>query len=308
MRKRLIAIFCILSSVLLIFLALVLFEEKSSNSPVRLTNEKLVYGDGIVTNIWLDNISKLDILKEHNIKYLFIDVGGTGEDGRIETSKEEIKEFLNFLNLYEQKNNYDFILLPYSEINSYIYNLNSSFIENFIIDYADLVGMGFDGLLVDIEAVPFNKRDVYIELLEKLDILLPKDAIVSVYSGSLEDSQNEWEWGYAFYREVSERVDMISIPSYDLGLSSKEEYQDYVKEQIRRIASNNWSSYFLFAVPTHKEFPETIENALSVYKSELKKYPGNNFLGVCIFAEWTISDDEWNIFKTTIFHSSNDES
>lgn len=300
MKKISIAAFGVLSFLLLIFLILALSKGKSSKNLVESRHNKLVYGNGIVTNIWLYNISRLDTLKGHNIKYLFIDVGGTGEDGRIETRKEEIKEFLNFLNLYEQKNNYDFILLPYSEINSYVYNVNSSFIENFIMDYTDLVNMGFDGLLVDIEPVPFNKREVYVNMLEKLDISLPKDAIVSVYSGSLEDSQNEWEWGYSFYRDVSERVDMISIPAYDLGLGSKEEYQDYVKEQIKRIASKNWNSYFLFAVPTHKEFPETIENALNAYKSELEKYPKNSFLGVCIFAEWTTTNDEWKVFKNFI--------
>ncbi len=298
MKKKSIAVFYIPISLLLIFLILALSQEKSHNNPLESNHKKLANGNGIVTNIWLDDPSRLDKLKEHNIKYLFVDVGNTKQNGKIETSKKEITHFLNFVNQYEQENNHDFILLPYSEINAYIYDIDSIFIENFIMDYTNLVSTGFDGLLVDIEPIPFNKRDAYIDLLEKLDALLPNDAIISVYAGSLQDSQNEWEWSYAFYKEVSKKVDLISIPGYDLDLSSKEEYQDYIKEQIRKISSLNWSSSFLLAVPTHKEFPETIENALDAYRSEISKYPTNDFIGICVFAEWTTTENEWNKFKT----------
>lgn len=300
MKKTSIALFCILIFTFLILLVLPLFKEKPQKTPAELSNHKLPHANGIVTNIWLDDFSRLDKLKEHNIKYLFVDIGDTGENGRIETPEEEISSFLNLIGLYERQNNYDFILLPYSEINSYIYGITPSFIGNFVDDYQNLVSLGFDGLLVDIEPIPFDKRDAYIDLLEKLDNSLPNDAIISVYAGSLEDSQNEWEWNYTFYREVSEKADLISMPGYDLDLPDKEQYQDYIKEQVRRIASENWNSYFLFAVPTHKEFPETIENALSAYKAGLEKYPENNFLGICIFSEWTITNEGWATFNNLI--------
>jgi len=258
--------------------------------------EKPVNGNGIVINIWLDSYSRLDILTENSIKYLFVDVGDTGKDGSLTTNKEEILAFLDFLSGYEEISDYDFILLPYSEINTLVYDLNPGFIENFIVDYTNLVSMGFDGLLVDIEPVPFDKRKIYLELLDTLKKRLPERAIVSVYSGSIDNSENEWEWDYGFYKEVSERVDIISLPAYDLGFNDKEEYQDYVKEQMNRINSQTWSSAFLLAIPTHKDFPETAENALMVY-SEMVKAKNNPFIGFSIFSEWTTESGEWDMIQ-----------
>ncbi|MFH1358965.1 MAG: hypothetical protein ABIH37_03700 [archaeon] len=245
--------------------------------------------NAIVTNIWIDE-SKFDNLKNHKIKYLFVDVGDTGKDGKLETSNEEIISFLDSVDSFEKENNYDFIILPYSEINTYNYDVDEGFENNFINDYLYLDSIGFDGIFVDIE--PVTDRKGYLELLDKINKDFPSSSIIVVYSGSVgSETDNEWEWDLEFFREVSERVNLISVQGYDSDLSNKEEYQDYVKKQLVELSKISLSSNLMLGVPTHKDYPETIENSLTIYR-ETK----SDFLGVAIFAEWTMDNEEWKVF------------
>ena len=86
------------------------------------------------------------------------------------------------------------------------------------------------------------------------------------------------------------------MPGYDTEIENEEEYQTYIANQIDQINSKTWKSNFLFGVPTHKEAPETIANALEVYKEKIK-LNDNNFIGVSIFSEWTISEDDWKRYR-----------
>ena len=50
-------------------------------------------------------------------------------------------------------------------------------------------------------------------------------------------------------------------------------------------------------IPTHNAYPETIENALEAYNEEIALHPNSKFIGVGIFSEWTIDDEEWKVFE-----------
>ena len=103
-----ISLLLLLSSILIIITLLLAINTstiKTSKSPVYLENK-----NSIVTNIWLHEESKLNILKENKIKYLFVDIGDTSNLGFIKTPESNIKSFLNFINKFEKKNNYDFAL------------------------------------------------------------------------------------------------------------------------------------------------------------------------------------------------------
>lgn len=256
---------------------------------------------GIVTNIWIEG-SKLDNLREHNINYLFVDVGGTTKEGKIETPESEISEFLQLIKNYEQEKKHEFVTLAYSEIKASEYNLTSKkFKDNYAQEYTKLANKGFDGMLVDIEGIPENQRQDYIVILEKLRNELPKKSIISVYAGAIKERPNEWEWSKAFYKEVGKRVDIISASGYDTDLKNEEEYKGYLKEQIRDINKLKLNTTLLFAVPTHKEPPETIKNALEAYSEGVDNNKGG-FKGIVIFAEWTMNKQEWGTlekFKTS---------
>lgn len=270
------------------------------------SKSKVINADGIVTNIWLDNSSKLDTIMNNGIKYLFVDVGDTLSDGSLESSTNE---FLAFVKQYEINNNYDFILMAYSEVNTYTHPLSEEFLDKYVEEYTYLCNIGFDGMLVDIEPVKFQDRDIYIKMLINLKEKLPNNKIISVYSGALIDSDNEWEWNKSFFEAVANRADIIVIPSYDAEFKNNEEYEAYLRNQISTISSSNFKTKFLYGVPTHKPYPEDMNISLSVYKDELKKHKNNPFIGVSIFSEWTMQQKDWETYanyksKLNIFHFS----
>lgn len=271
----------------------------ASNSP-----EKVVPGNGAVTNIWISGKTRLDNLRTRRVKYLFVDVGDTSRRGKIETPIAEIVEFLRLIQSYEKQHAYDFVLLPYSEINTYHYTLDSAFRTNFVADYKGLIALGFDGVYVDVEPVRRSLQEDYLELLNELSAACPKEAVLAVYAGSMSDSQlsdkriSDWQWSRELYRDVSDRVDLIAVPGYDFNLQSKAEYTASLRKQIGLVSAEPFNCHFMFTVPTHKREPETIDNALSAYRAAIKKHPHHQFVGVCVFAEWTTIPEEWNAFES----------
>ncbi len=256
--------------------------------------------NGIVTNIWLDNESKLDKFRQRNIKYLIVDVGGIDSTGKFTATSADLNYFLNFEKNYESKYNYHFVLLPYSEIYTYNYNINQTgFKENLVNGYVNLDSMGFNGAFVDIEPARFDQRADYINFLQKLDTAMGSKPIM-VYSGDVNnDNTNEWEWSPGFYNQTSPYVDVFSIPIYDTGITDTTTYINYAKNQISQINSLNINSKVLIAVPTHKPSPETLVNALYAYNSTIKS---SKIIGVDVFAEWTTDDSEWTTYDKYFPH------
>jgi hypothetical protein len=248
-----------------------------------------------VINIWVSNSSRLDILKASHVRYLIVDIGGTKFNGEFINTYQDIGKFVNLTRNYEKENNYSFILLPYSEVNSHKVDiLNSEFQNNFITEYQDLIEMGFDGIHVDIEPVRLDQRNEYLDFLERLNNELPEDAIISVYSGNLGDNtKNEWEWDLKYFKQVSTRCDLIAIPAYDIGLKEKEDYENHLKNQLKKINSISWDSKFLFSIPTHREFPEESDVALNIFEEEIIHYSSHPFIGIAVFAEWTAKESDW---------------
>jgi hypothetical protein len=246
--------------------------------------------NGAVANIWLNGRDRLDILRDNKIEYLFVDVGDTSLVGLLTTNEKEIVRFLGMIEDYEEENNYEFILLPYSEINTYVYDITSEeFKNNFAYDYERLEVLGFDGVYIDVEPVGLELIDDYLDLIDRVK---SKSSFVGVYSGSFGEEGNEWSWSPYLFKEVDEKVELIFVPGYDTGMESKEEYKKHIESQLNDISNLKLESILLLGVPTHKKNPEKIENALQVYSAEK-----NAFDGVAIFSEWTSSRDEWETFR-----------
>ncbi|MHC5077141.1 MAG: hypothetical protein ACYTFM_12040, partial [Planctomycetota bacterium] len=169
--------------------------------------------------------------------------------------------------------------------------------------YNRLISFGFDGIYVDIEPVRKGQEGDYLDFLENLSGICPKDKILGVYAGVVNSEpnnvrKNEWNWSMDLYRKVSSRVDLICVPGYDTGLRNKEDYNSFITKQIELLSLTKSDACLMLAIPTHKRKPEIIENALASYNSVIKKYPENHFIGTYIFAEWTTDKHEWNIFKS----------
>jgi hypothetical protein len=261
--------------------------------------KKLQDMDSIVTNIWIAE-QNLETIKEHGIKYLIVDVGNTLENGLIDTPQKQITGFLDLIDKFKNEKNYDFVVLPYSEINTYNYSFNDELRENFLIDYTNLMNLGFDGIYLDIEPVKFSERTEFLDFLELVGSKIPAGKILGVYTGTLaedKNNNNEWAWDKDFFINVSEKVDLITVPGYDYGIKSKEEYENELRRQVAEIPLLNLNCKLNFAIPTHNEFPETINISLPVYYSEEEKSNVNGFNGVCLFAEWTMDEKEWEVYE-----------
>ena len=131
-----------------------------------------------------------------------------------------------------------------------------------------------------------------------LNLKIPKNKIIAVYSGTLSkgENDNEWGWDRGYFKKVSDKVDLIFIPGYDYSISEEDEYKEELKYQVSELSKLNLNSNLMLGIPTHKNYPETIENSLSVYASEVQKNNGR-FVGIGIFAEWTMDENEWEVYE-----------
>lgn len=267
--------------------------------------KSLAEGHGAVVNIWLDSPERLDVLKENGVRYLFVDVGGVNETGGF-FSDERIDDFLIFVHEYERQESWDFVLMPYYEVNTFDVDITSSaFRERLLNSYFTLSGKGFDGFLVDIEPIQHEHREYFIELVQELKSRLPSDKILAVYSGHAVErkTKNAWEWDMDFYRKVSGNVDLISAPGYDSASKTAGDYRDYVKGQVRHVGSLDTN--VLFAIPTHKPWPEFSEIALRAYEEEIRQNGKGSIVGVTMFAEWTATESDWLALRSIFEEEEN---
>jgi hypothetical protein len=307
MKKKLSnkVLFMLLIIVLTFLVLLLIFYEGKlfPNEDVYVKNitrplKNLEASNGMVTNIWFRDESKLDRFVKNDMKYLFVDVGDIEKNGILITSEEELRSFIDFIEDYEERKNFDFVLLPYNEIILNNYDFSSLVFRNNIIkNHLELIEFGFDGAYLDIEAIPFNERGNFLNFLEEIGGQIGNERLLTTYSGAIDKTPNVWEWEPEFYSAVSDRVDIITTQSYDFGLITKEDYQEYLSGQLKELANREWNSKIFFTAPTHKSPPETFENALEVYARETELNMNNKFMGVTIFAEWTTDDNEWNLIE-----------
>ncbi len=252
---------------------------------------------GIVTNIWISQPNLIK-LKDNKIKYLFVDIGDIGIDGKLLSNQKEILSFISLIREVEISDNYDFIIIPYTEIILDKYFLTEEFQNNFIKEHKNLINLGFNGVFVDIEKIPLNQRINFLNFLDRINRSIIEESILAVYAGHLDNNPNEWEWDIDLYKSAAETADIIVVPSYDTDYSNKEEYILGVSSKIEDL--NNIKGFFILGLPTHKKYPETIENSLTAYKNSLKA--GSNFIGTSVFAEWTMNEEDWKVYSRLMIY------
>lgn len=289
MKKTLIFLFCLAA------LAVVVAVFTMNNNEIQAESLNMT-GDAIITNIWLESFSKLDNIKDKDIQILVVDVGSISHEGNFLASEDEIKNFIKLVDEFEKTRNYPLIILPYSEINTANFTLSPEFFNNLKAGYKKLFDMGFDGAYVDIEPVAIAQRQDYTAFLYDLRNELGEDAIIALYSGFYSDykvSRSDWEWDNNYLHKVCENSDVIVVPVYDTDFKTEEEYKMYVKMKVRHLSTQSWNCSFFFGIPTHKPYPELLENAYSAFKEESEKYENTSVKGIFIFSEWTIDSAEW---------------
>ncbi len=271
------------------------FGENSNTESSR----RMAEGNGIITNIWLDR-SMFYTFKEYGLKYIFVDIGDVDKKtGKITTPRNQIEAFAKDISSFQKESNYKFTVLPWNVVipeEGYQFG-SPDFRKNYADEYVHLVKeLGFDGMLVDIEAIPDELKSEYLKMLRNWRDELPEGSILSLYSGSIIDDDvkgNVWNWPESFLGEVVENgADLISIPTYDTDSGNEEEYRAYLQDKLRRL-SRRKKGTFRFPIPTHKPAPELAGYALDEYLKAKKKYCNFQISGVDLFATWTIKDENW---------------
>ncbi|VVB59659.1 Uncharacterised protein [uncultured archaeon] len=266
-------------------------------------NSRVPEGNGIITNIWVER-SLFDMLKQHSIKYIFVDIGDVDKKtGKITTPRNQIEVFVNSVASFEKEKNYEFTVLPWNAIIAQEgYNFGSpEFRENYLNEYVQLVkDFGFEGIHVDIEAIPDALKGEYLKMLRKWRAKLPVDSILAAYSGSIISDDvkgNEWNWHEGFLHEVFENgVDVLLPPTYDTDSRTEEDYMRYLQNLMHMLSGQKKGS-FMFTIPTHKPAPELSKYALDEFLKAKKKYCNFPISGVVEFASWTIKDENWKEFE-----------
>lgn len=301
-KIRSLAIITIILLLISILLALSMLITNNENEAIKNTEEI----KGIVTNVWIPQ-ANLENLKENKITHLFVDIGNIDTTGIIQTPKEEIINFINGLKSFESSNNYNFIILPYTEIILDEYSLTEEFQNNLINEHKSLMALGFNGVFIDIEKIPLSQRQNYISFINKLIQNIQKDspsATLAIYAAHLAQNPSEWEWDLALYKAISEKADLIIIPAYDTNAQNIISYNYQLSNQIEQLNNINSKAKFILGIPTHKQAPETIENALKLYQRS-RNQEKSNFIGISFFAEWTMDENEWETYK--IFINSSEQ-
>lgn len=274
-----------------------------------------------------------DQLRENEIGTVFAWVSTLKEDGTWAGPGGELDNFVTveanvrsfaeqFKDAYPDANLYGWIGFR-ADIGPDSYRLDDSELQQRIADFSLRVieDLGFDGVLINVEPVWNENADDYLDLLRQIQRVVGDTAPVAVAvppdwspsSGDVPVSSliaPGTEWDVEFKQRVALLADLITIRTYNSGLSSPVEYAEWVAYQTQTyaeaIAALDTGARILVGIPTYDNEPPfhevTVENVTSalngVQRGLDRSGDAAEFVqGVALFAEWAIDAQEWTQFE-----------
>ena len=172
----------------------------------------------------------------------------------------------------------------------------------------------FDGVHLDPE--PVSSDDVnLLELLEQTREAIGRDAILSIATRRIipifADAQmpfvRQVAWRKSYYREVANRVDQISVMTYDSGMLTPRLYQQFVRFQVIQVSQvvAGTEVQLFIGIPaseektrTHNPKAENIKSGLQGVIDGLNDAdtPTNVVSGVAIYPYWEMDMEEWKTY------------
>lgn len=182
--------------------------------------------------------------------------------------------------------------------------------QRMVAECRGLIDEGFDGVHLNIEPVPDSNVD-FLALLRTLRTAVDPGilSVSAIRPGPLAlPFAPNFFWTPAYYGRVASVANQIVVMAYDTALPTAPAYRRYlawsaetVSEALDLSASE---SRVLMGVPTygakgimHREGVETPENALAGIVEGLRGRSGGTFEGVALYAEWTTSEEDWQIYE-----------
>jgi spore germination protein YaaH len=181
--------------------------------------------------------------------------------------------------------------------------------QRIVAECRGLIDEGFDGVHLNVEPVPDNSLE-FLALLRSLQTAVHPGilSVSAIRPGAVAlPFAPNFFWTPAYYGRVARIADQIVVMAYDTALPTANAYRRYLAWSAQTVseALDDASSEcrVLMGVPTydprgmmHREGVETPENALAGIVQGLRGRSGGTFEGVALYAEWTTSEEDWDVY------------
>ena len=182
--------------------------------------------------------------------------------------------------------------------------------QRIVAECRGLIDEGFDGVHLNVEPVPDGNVD-FLALLRVLRTAVGPGilSVSAIRPGpiSLPFAPNFF-WTPAYYGRVAGVASQIVVMAYDTALPTAPAYRRYLAWSAETVSDaldeSGSESRVLMGVPTygprgimHREGVETPENAFAGIVAGLRGRSGGTFEGVALYAEWTTSEEDWQVYE-----------
>lgn len=266
-------------------------------------------------------------LKEHDIGTVYAWVSWLQEDGswRGTTNFPNVKAFVDqFRAAYPEAALYGWVSLPVQG-GADGYRLDDEDVQNTIASFSQRVvnDFGFDGVFLNVEPV-WDGDENFLSLLRKVRAAVGIDTLISVATPPDWSPLNPTipvppliepgtEWSETYKQSVALLSDELAVMAYLSGLSSPDDYSQWVAYQVvtfaRAIAPLGEGTHIMIGVPTfdaeppgHDPLVENIASAHAGFVRGLEEAgAAAEFVrGMAIYAGWTTDAQEWAAFRTAV--------
>lgn len=269
-------------------------------------------------------------LKEHEIGTVYAWVSWLQEDGswRGTTNFPNVKTFVDqFRAAYPEATLYGWISLPVQG-GADGYRLDDEGVQDAIAEFSQRVvnDFGFDGVFLNVEPV-WDGDENFLSLLRKVRAAVGINTLISVATPPDWSPLNPTipvppliepgtEWSTTFKQSVALLSDELAVMAYVSGLSSPDDYSQWVAYQVVTFASAiaplGEGTHIMIGIPTfdaeppgHDPLVENIASAHAGFVLGLKNAgAAAEFVrGMAIYAGWTTDAQEWAAFKAAVSSS-----
>lgn len=203
------------------------------------------------------------------------------------------------------------------------YRLDDPTAQAIVADFTRLIvdELGYDGVFLNVAPVWERNADDFINLLQQVNLTMGELGPLAIavppdWSPSVEDVPRSpliapgTEWSARLKQRVALLSDQVALTPYGSGLTDRADYAEWVAYQVAAyidaLSAVNTSTRIVVGIPSYDNEPPTrnaaVENipaALDGVRQALGQAgrAGTRVQGVALFAEWTMDDAEWRLFR-----------
>jgi exosortase K len=256
-----------------------------------------------------DEISSLiTTLRKNHIRYAYVRAGRVKKSGDIEHMPGQV--------FFELQNRApDVVFLPWISGEGDKLDLHiPRWRDRLVQSIGRLYSRGVRGIHLNIE--PIRDSEVgYVELLKEIRARFEGDFLVSHATRRVAPLggfpfMESCSWSREFYQSTMNHSDQTVLMGYNTTLPSSKLYCAYMSHQttlLLRWASAIEGHGVIIGIPAYEYVPflsnpgvENVLHAVSGVRAALEEFPSSPtcFQGVSIYANWSVSPDEWRQYQT----------